>query len=128
MLEMAMENVKGLTDALDNMTKQLADVPHEMYQEMDQWQTEDVHFRRAFTRLITDTTVETVIWPRGRRRPKLKGIRWKGGKKKRVRVLRASRRHSKAKPIPVERPLLRPFLFDKLVVRMNSILEKISWQ
>ena len=43
MLEMAMENVKGLTDALDNMTKQLADVPHEMYQEMDQWQTEDVH-------------------------------------------------------------------------------------
>jgi hypothetical protein len=127
MLEMAMENVKGLTEALDSMTKQLADVPHEMYQEMDQWQTEDVHFRRAFTRLITDTTVETVIWPRGRRRPKLRGIRWKGGRKK--RVLRAPpRRVRKPKPIAVQRPLLRPFLFDKLVDRMNSILEKISWQ
>ena len=134
MLVISMENVDGLVKSLDDMTKQLDAIPQEMYVELDEWQTDDVHFRRPYTKMVDDHTVETLIWPRHHRRPKARHHSRARGRKsmrlthKQAKAIAQKRVQSRARAISSQRPLLREFLFEKLIDRMNTLLENVSWQ
>jgi hypothetical protein len=115
-----------LVKKLDNMTKQIEVIPHEMYIELDEWQTEDVHFRRPFTRMVDDHTVQTVIWPRRHRRPHLRK-RFKISVKQAAKIAQ-HRVRRKAIAVASNRPVLRDFLYRELVDRMTVLLENVKWQ
>ena len=65
MLKIEVENFKGFYDVLEDMEKQLAEVPKELYHELDEWQTEDVRFKKPYTEMVDEYTAETIIWPKG---------------------------------------------------------------
>jgi len=134
-LVMSMGSITPLTNSLDDMLKQIAAMPPEMYQQLDDWQTQDVKFRRAYTNVVDEHTVETIIWPRGRKRRK--GYQGRGFRGRKARLRRkpvkekrkyVKRKIRKAKLIGSRRPLLRPFLYDMLVDRMvKNVLDPVQW-
>jgi hypothetical protein len=127
----------GLDATIADMMKQIDDLPKKMYQELTDWQTQDVKFRVPYTSVIDRYTVETIIWPRGRRKKsgKYQGRTHRGRRTRRVRVRSAGKYkhsqaflHKRSKLISGGKPLLRPFLYDKLVLRMSDLLETIKWR
>jgi hypothetical protein len=136
MLTISMENIDGITKALDGMQKQIDAIPDQMFTELDDWQTEDVKFKVPYTKRVDENTSETLIWPRGRRPhgrqfKSAKGrrsLRKLSAKKLNKRTFRRNRSKAIANFHGGQRPLLRESLYDKLVGRMNALLEKVEWQ
>lgn len=121
-------DLSGFTASLDNMVKQLNELPQEMAGQMTEWQTEDMNRKYPNTSFGTAgnvSTAETDIWPRSRKdlaQPK---------RRLPVRALRRRQREKRARgtmPSPSTRPILRQSLWTQLVTRMTRLLETVRWQ
>jgi hypothetical protein len=97
-------DVSPLINRLNTMEQQLKKFPNQMGDELTEWQTEDMH-RKYPNTTVTETYVETTIWPTSR-----------------VRLARPKGR--KRRPAAI----LRPELYDKLVVRMSGLLSTLGWK
>jgi hypothetical protein len=131
-LEISIGNTDAIVHTLDDMIKQINNISSETYTELEDWQTDDVRFRRPYMKRVDEFTVETLIWPRGKRRPKGRRTRARGHRRLRratPQKIRKRRMRLQSRFISTSyRPLLRESLFDKLVNRMDMILEKVEWQ
>jgi hypothetical protein len=119
-ISIELKSLDNVLKRLDTMTKQLHDFPQEMYYQLDAWQTEDVHFKRPYTVMVDEDTAATVLWPRGKHRPRVI-------KHPRKAAATAKRRVRKTRPrTPVT---LRQDKFDQLVDRMDESMEKcLTWR
>jgi hypothetical protein len=113
-----------LDQTLAAMVEQCDDFPEEMATELTVWQVKDMHRHYPNTDLSGDTA-ETDIWPRSRI-PET-------NKKKIRRTMKHSRttirRSAPSVKSEQQRPILRPSLYDALVARMTTLMEKcLSWQ
>jgi hypothetical protein len=111
----------ALSRRLEEMEKQIAVFPHDMADELTEWQRVDVHRTTGLNTELKDEVVETIFRQGGRSVSNVK---------QRVRTLRSKMRQVKTIVRgQAKRPILRPMLFDKLVERMKSLLdEKLGWQ
>ena len=117
-------DASDVIDKLGEMEKKLKDFPKEMGEELTTWQTDDM--RRRYPNIdVTDTYVETDIWPTSR-------LAQQPDKKKQAQIVRAKKQ---GKPVTVrpkgsgQRPILREELYEKLVKRMDDLLNRcLSWR
>jgi len=114
MLIVTMDTARVLA-TVDNMIGQLATAPRKMQDEMIAWQKDDMRRARPNVAMPDEHTVATVIWPRSR------------VSEKRKRQVRRRPALPSAKRGRSTRPILRPELFDRLVVRMRLLLAAIKW-
>jgi len=134
-LSLSMDGFASIIRSLDDMLKQIEALPLEMYNQTEDWQTQDVHFKRPYTKMVDAHTVETIVWPRGRRRQAgYQGRAHRGRRARKVQRLSAKptrkyvrKKVRRSRLIASQRPLLRPFLYDMLVDRMNRVLETVKW-
>jgi hypothetical protein len=118
-------DVSGLVDRLEAMIKKLEEFPKHMAQELTDWQTEDMRRRFPNTETPDENTVETDIWPTSRIVER--------DQKKINAILRARKTASRPRVGAVRagthRPILRPELYEKLVKRMDELMEKeLTWR
>jgi hypothetical protein len=118
-------DVSGLVARLEAMTKKLEEFPSHMADELTEWQKVDMHRRYPNTE-TEENAVSTEIWPTSRVVER--------DQKKINKIIRA-RKNAGGKSVsrkPVgghQRPILRPELYDKLVKRMDELMEKeLSWR
>jgi hypothetical protein len=120
-------DTSGLVARLDAMTEKLKEFPKYMADELTAWQTEDM--RRRYPNTETEeSAVSTEIWPTSRVVEK--------DQKKINKIIRA-RKNAGGKALAVRsqvkgghhKPILRPELYDKLVVRMDELMAKeLTWR
>jgi hypothetical protein len=118
-------DVSGLVARLDSMAKKLEEFPKHMAEELTAWQTEDMRRRFPNTETPDANTVETDIWPTSRVVER--------DQRKIKSILRARKTANRPKLGVVRsgtnRPILRPELYEKLVKRMDDLMEKeLSWR
>jgi hypothetical protein len=120
-------DVSGLVARLEAMSKKLEEFPKRMAEELTEWQTVDM--RRRYPNTETEeSAVSTEIWPTSRVVER--------DQKKIDKIVRA-RKNAGGKALAVRtgvkgghvRPILRPELYDKLVVRMDELMAKeLTWR
>ena len=99
---------------LDAMLKQLEEFPQKMSNEFLTWQRDDMR-RQVPEATPEDNGVSTIITPRGQNQ----------GPRRRHRIVAKGIAISRIKS---NRPILRPELFDRLVDRMDTLLDnELEW-
>jgi hypothetical protein len=120
-------DVSGLVARLEAMTEKLEQFPKHMAEELTEWQTVDMRRRYPNTE-VEQSAVSTEIWPTSRVVER--------DQKKIDKIMRA-RKNAGGKALAVrtgikagsQRPILRPELYDKLVVRMDELMaEELTWR
>jgi hypothetical protein len=119
-------DVSGLVARLDHMSEKLNEFVSLMAVELTEWQAVDM--RRHYPNTdVEESAVSTEIWPTSRVVEK--------DQKKINKIIRA-RKNAGGKAFGVTlkakgttRPILRPELYDKLVVRMDELMAKeLTWK
>lgn len=126
MLYFTVDATAALAD-LDGMVTQINALPAKMQDEMTAWQKDDMRRKYPNTETPDPKSVQTTIWPRSRLAE---------NDRKRVRGKKAARMAIPVQHLPVQkaggrqrstRPILRQELYDKLVARMQILLDSLRW-
>ena len=110
---------EAIEKSLRIMIARIVRFPYTMGAEMSEWQTDDMHRKRPYTkRSVRAGLVSTRVRPHSLKRMK-----------KSRKFQRRLRRHALFPTLISTRPVLRPVLVDKLAERMGEVMEqRLQWQ
>ena len=115
-------NLEPLLNTLDSMLEQLKEFPQKIGDELTEWQKEDMHRKHPNT-VVAENYAETDIWPTSR-------LAQQRDRRKVAKVLAIKRRGGQVMVRgKSQRPILREELYEKMVKRMDALLEdELKWE
>lgn len=124
MFTIQVEGIDAVTERIDDMVHDVADLHNEVPEQFLEWQTDDMN--RKYPNMEESgewwiRTWTTRIWPRSR----LSDKRTPEQKRRRGRRVLFTPIASTGDS---SRPILRPELFEALRERMRVVLDKVTWK